>query len=299
MRTDLLGRYTLVQEGGSVRIDLKRGHRVLSTCPDGGEYDGITSIGFGDCGCDLVVSENRKGLVCGYSELSFGRTDGAAVAIADMGSGVCRAGQGCPSEGGEVSLILLLGPSFSVSSMARAGVTSAEAITAAIQDLGLRDSVGRPGSGVRDLRMAIVSDTSSEIRLHGTGKHSKMGEIIGRTVREAVMGSAVANGVPSPDRDIIFTRLALSGYTDERIAREFPAVSGRIREIRDGLRGDERMRAGFSSLMHLCDEIGWGLIPEKAGREVGCGIVRTLFGRCSDRGGDLIDVFAATLFDGS
>ncbi len=296
MRSELLGRYVMTHKDGSVRIDLKGEHTVLYTYPGKGEYRGITSIGFGDCGCDLTLSDNRRGLVCGYSELSFGRTGGAAVAIADMTSGICRAGSESGPGGGEVSLILILGPSFSISSMARAGITAVEAITAAVQDLGLRDPCGRPGSGIGNLRMAVVSDTGSEIRLRGTGKHSKMGEIIGRTVHDAVMGSAMNNGVPSPDRDIIFERLALKGYSEETIAERFPSAKGRLQAIRDRAAADEQLRAGFSSLMLLDDEISWGLVPAKEGREVGCGIISAMLGDCIDEGGDLMDVFASTLF---
>ncbi len=296
MRTPLMGKYEMTQKDGSVRIDLKHGHTVLYTYPGKGEYRDISSIGFGDCGCDLCISENRNGLVCGYSELSFGRTSGAAIALADMGSGVCRAGSESGPSGGEVSVIVLLGPSFSVSSMARAGITAAEAITAAVQDLGLRDPSDRPGSGTSNLRMAVVSDTGSDIRLRGTGKHSKMGEIIGRTVHDSVMGSAMNNGIALPDPDAIVRRLAGRGYTDEGILERFSSASGALDSVKERLRTDELLKAGFSSLSLLNDEISWGLIPEKEGREVGCRMVESLLGRCCDNGGDLLDVFASSLF---
>ena len=275
--------YRIIQDGGSVRIELGHGHTVLFTGPDKGEYDDVRSIGFGDRGCDVVVSDNSKGLKCHVSEMSFGVTSGAAVAIADLGSGVCRAGFGSDRGCGEISLILLLGPRFSISSMARAGITAVEAITAVIQDLGLRDSEGRCGSGISDLRVAIVSDDRSELHLRGTGKHSKMGEIIGKTVYDAVINSARKNGVRDDPDDLIVDTLSAKGYR------------GRLKGCDEGILHDREVVAAFSALNLLDDEIGWGLVPEKEGIAVGRRLIRSALGRCSDEGKDLMEMFVSTI----
>ena len=277
----IMGKYRITQNGSSVRIELGGNHTVLFTEPGKGEYNDVSSIGFGDCRCDVIVSDNAKDLKYHCSEMSFGVTSGAAVAIADMGSGVRRAGCKSEGRGGEVSLILLLGPDFSVSSMARAGITAVEAITAAIQDLGLRDSSGRCGSGIDNLRMAVVSDNGSELHLRGTGKHSKMGEIIGKTVYDAVINSARKNGTDYSAENLIEYTLKAKGY------------SGELGSIR--IPKDRKIIEAFSALDLLDDEIRWGLIPEKEGKTVGRRIIRSMLGHCSEEDSDLMGVFVSTL----
>jgi len=284
METKILGKYPLIQNDKGVKIELGGNHTVLFTDPGNGEYKGVSSIGFGDCGCEVKISDNPRNLKVSYSEMSFGVTSGAAVAIADMNAGIRRAGCESDGKGGEVSLILLLGPDFSVSSMARAGITAIEAITAAVQDLGLRDSSGRCGSGIDDLRMAVVSDNGSELHLRGTGKHSKMGEIIGKTVYNAVIESARKNGTDYPADDLIVYTLKAKGYSKE---------SERIDSM--DIVHDRKVIAAFSSLTLLDDEIRWGLIPQKEGIAVGRKIIRSMLGRCSDKDADLMGLFVSTL----
>ena len=294
MNVTRLGRYRLVEDGSSLRIELGNEHKVLLTYPGDGEYDDVESIGFGDCGCDLVVSENTNALSCGISELSFGSTWGAAIAIADLRSGICRAGaEGCEGEG-EVSLILLLGPDFSISSMARAGITSVEAITAVIQDLKLRDREGRCGSGTKNLRMAIVSDKKSEIHLRGTGKHSKMGEIIGRTVYDAVMDSAIKNGVQRPGP--VMAGLLSKGFDEERI-RSMLGMTAEGLETFVRKMDDDNVKACFSSISHLEDEISWGLIPESAGNEIGRKAIAAVLGVQPSEGNSLLESFLFALIE--
>jgi len=294
MSTAELGRYKLVENGSSLRIELGNGHRVLFTYPGAGEYDDVKSIGFGDCGCDLTVSENGKGLRYSVSKLSFGNTWGAAVAIADLSSGICRAGyEGCKGNG-EVSLILLLGPEFSISSMARAGITSVEAITAVIQDLKLRDGQGRCGSGTGNLRMAIVSDKESELHLRGTGKHSKMGEIIGRTVYDAVLNSAIKNDVQRPFP--VMAELHSRGYDEERIRSMLEMTVDEFEKVAHKM-DDENVRACFSSISHLEDEIEWGLIPESTGNDIGRKMMESVLEVQTSKGENLLESFLFSLVD--
>lgn len=283
MEKTILGKYRLIENEKGLKIELGGNHTVLFTEPGKGEYNDVSSIGFGDCGCEISVSENAKGLKYHCSEMSFGVTSGAAVAIADLNSGVCRAGCESVGRGGEVSLILLLGPDFSVSSMARAGITAVEAITAVIQDLDLRDSSGRYGSGVDNLRMAVVSDNGSPLHLRGTGKHSKMGEIIGKTVYDAVINSAKKNGADHPAEEFIIRTLESKGHPVKDLPPEKLAVLH-----------DRKMIAAFSSLNLLDDEIEWGLIPKKEGLEVGSKIIKSILGHCSS-GDDLMAMFVSSL----
>jgi len=290
----ILGRYELTLENGSVRIDLGKGHKVLCTYPGDGEYNNVRSIGIGTVGCDVDLPLSDHNLQCYWAEMSFGKTCGAAVAIADLRGGIGRAGSEGTGGKGEISLILILTPDFSISSMARGGITAVEAISATIQDLRLRDALGNAGSGSINLSMAVVSDPESELRLRGTGKHSKMGEIIGKTVYDAVRGSAEKNGIRINDSPISF--LNSIGYTKERITKELGISEKRYSDIAERIEKDARLKAGFSALILLNDEIEWGLIPTEAGEKAGLRIIDTLCGSHADCGKRLMDSFVKTVF---
>ena len=92
-----------------------------------------------------------------------------------------------PDRLGTINIILVLDCDMPAGTMARALVTCTEAKTAAIQELlaGSNYSTGlATGSGTD--QTIIVANTDSEIYLEGAGKHSKMGELIGKVVIKAV-----------------------------------------------------------------------------------------------------------------
>ena len=129
----------------------------------------------------------------------------------------------------------------------------------------------------------MVSDNNSELHLRGTGKHSKMGEIIGKTVYDTVINSARANGTDYDPDDFIISTLRAKGYLD-------PSAEMDCQLIRD-----RKVITAFSSLNLLDDEIGWGLIPKAEGINVGRKIIRSALGRCSDEGNEIMRIFVSTV----
>lgn len=88
---------------------------------------------------------------------------------------------------GTINIILYIDADMSPGGMARALVTCTEAKTAAIQELLLGSKYSRglaTGSGTDS--SIIVADSESPRYLTSAGKHSKLGELIGITVKEAV-----------------------------------------------------------------------------------------------------------------
>ena len=92
-----------------------------------------------------------------------------------------------PERPGTINIMLILDTDLPPGTLARALVTCTEAKTAAIQELmeGSKYSNGiATGSGTDTT--IVVANSDSELYLEGAGKHSKLGELIGRTVKAAV-----------------------------------------------------------------------------------------------------------------
>ncbi len=275
MNRDILGRYAATANGDGIRIDLGGWRNVLCTSMESGTAT-IGSIGIGTSDCDLDLP-GAPGLGASVSELDYGPTRCAAVAVADLGGGAARAG--CEDAGGRssASVIVLIDADMPVSSMARAMVTATEAVTAVIQDLGLRDSAGRCGTGTASFSMTVVTDPDSGLHLRNAGKHSKLGELIGRTVYDAVMGSAIGNGIRRDTAEDIIIALENKKELWEIIASA-TGIDGKDPSMIGKLLSDPAVSAGMSAIIHLDDEIEWGLVPKDDGSEMEKRMVASVFG---------------------
>ena len=92
-----------------------------------------------------------------------------------------------PDRAGTINIMLVLDTDLPPGTLTRALVTCTEAKTAAIQELleGSKYSNGiATGSGTDTT--IIVANSDSPLYLEGAGKHSKLGELIGRAVKSAV-----------------------------------------------------------------------------------------------------------------
>lgn len=89
---------------------------------------------------------------------------------------------------GTINIILLTNVSLTDGAMARAIVTATEAKTAALQDLDYRSTpspqVQATGTGTDS--MIVVSGVDPDILIRHTGGHTKMGELIGVSAKNAV-----------------------------------------------------------------------------------------------------------------
>ncbi|TQS79725.1 MAG: hypothetical protein A3205_02790 [Methanomassiliicoccales archaeon Mx-03] len=257
------------------RLVFKGGkHDALLTSPCGGYFDGVNSVSFGSCregGVSLPLCGSLNHVVS--SSVSSGRTEVVAFAAADLVSGCVRAGHGVGISGGGVSLILSIDADMPLSTMARAAITATEAVTCVLQDLDVRDSDGRPCTGCANLSVAVVRNVDSSIFLRGAGKHSRLGQLIGETVYDAVRSSAVQNGLHYPGFDAV-SRLIRAGCTVETLAAyaEVPD-SEDFRAALSTVSKDPRTSGLVSSMLQLNDEMSWGLIPGDVGIEAARGMI--------------------------
>lgn len=281
-------------EGFSVVFDSS--HDAMST--DSGITKDIRriTIGKGDaCTTEGEMYIRIKGdpSMVAVSELSFNTTFVTAIAFADLSAGLERSGCEGQSGQGEVVLILLMDCDMPDHTLARAGITVTEGITAVIQDLGLSYR-GISASGATMQTIVTVRANGAAPYLRGAGKHTKLGELIGKSTKEAVRQSASANGIDIRSRMSLTEMMERCGYDQEKIflLSESCSYSEFIDKVMDK-DADPRMLALVSSIIHIANEIEWGLVPEDTGYEAGIGLIR-LF-REPVRSGSLMDTLALNL----
>jgi len=207
------------------------------------------------------------------SEISFNSTFVTAIAFADLSAGLIRSGRDAQTGDGEIVLLILMDSDMPDSTLARAGITATEAITAAVQDLGLAYD-GIPASG--SIRQTVVTIRSKDcgMYLRGAGKHTKLGELIGRSTIEAVKGSAADNGITINTRASLMEMMDGYGYDQDRIfslsgCQDYSQFLLKLLE-KDA---DPRAVATVSAVLHIWNEISWGLVDEGTGTEAGMGLI--------------------------
>jgi hypothetical protein len=173
--------------------------------------------------------------------------------------------------------------------MIRAVMTATEAKAAALQQLMARSiySTGiATGSGT-DM-IVIVADPGSSQHLSNTGQHSKLGELIGRTVIQATAAALeMETGLsPASQRDVL-VRLQRFGVTEEDV---WDVAMTRCQKPKPELISKEifmtclrkkaqepELVASVSAILHLIDEVEWSLLPEHEAKEVTWRLIREEF----------------------
>jgi len=187
--------------------------------------------------------------------------------------------------GGTINTILIISADLPEYAMTRGVMTATEAKTVALQQLMARSiySTGiATGSGT-DM-IVIVADPGSSRHLSNAGKHSKLGELIGRVVIQATTTALKMETGLSPEsqRDVL-VRLSRFGVLEENIWKA-AVLAGYSKNA--GRREREQFMqfliswaqepgsvAQAAAALHVVDEAGWGLLPHDAARDA---IIRIL-----------------------
>jgi len=188
--------------------------------------------------------------------------------------------------GGTINIILLIGADLPEYTMARAIMTATEAKAATLQQLVARSlySTGiATGSGT-DM-IVIVSDPASPLRLSDAGKHSVLGELIGKTVIQAMLAALEKETGLSPDsqRDALVrlqryrvTREDLWDAAAKTAGTDPPSRVNRklFYQYLDVLAKRPAVVALVAAALHIVDEAEWGLISRTEACDAVCHILR-------------------------
>lgn len=188
---------------------------------------------------------------------------------------------------GTINILLFIDAALTDGALSRALVTCTEAKTAAIQELSIASCYSSDlatGSGTDGT--IIAANMESPIHLTEAGKHCKLGELIGRTVKEAVKNALYyQTGVDAVMQHNVFRRLGRYGLTRERMLDELsqlemdavihPGMQRKDEPSISGIKLEEAMETidrwaaspapvSWAALeAHLLDEQAWGLLNKE------------------------------------
>ncbi|WP_321430961.1 adenosylcobinamide amidohydrolase [uncultured Methanolobus sp.] len=205
-------------------------------------------------------------VITGGIEVNGGRAGDPASYYQDKGQ--------CKMIPGTINTILLIGANVPHYAMMNAAVTATEAKTVAIQQLMAPSQYSEgiaTGSGT-DM-IAVIADNTSPLHLDDAGKHSKLGELIGQCVIEATQKALAQQSELTPYSQCnMLVRLERFGIDENKYWKVASALEGEnrkahfIRELRD-MSKNPALVGISASVLHIVDEISWGLIPEIAGKK--------------------------------
>ncbi|MEN6568177.1 MAG: adenosylcobinamide amidohydrolase, partial [Veillonellales bacterium] len=167
---------------------------------------------------------------------------------------------------GTINIMLVMNADMPAGTLARALVTCTEAKTAALQELMVSSRYSNglaTGSGTD--QTIVISNPQAALYLEDAGKHSKLGELIGQTVKAAVKEALLKqNGLSGEKQHSVIRRLERFGITGEKLYRDYLQAGyepvGR-EEFINQLAGFERQNqivTETSLYVHLIDQYLWG-----------------------------------------
>lgn len=184
---------------------------------------------------------------------------------------------------GTINIMLLLDCDMPEGTMARALVTCTEGKTAAIQELleGSKYSNGiATGSGTD--QTIVIANSESELYMEGAGKHSKLGELIGKTVKNAVKKAlAKQSGLTPAKQHDVFRRLKrfdikAGDMWQSYSAQDAVVVKPEYLLAAEKLAKEDIMLVYTSLYAHLLDQHLWELISAKEMQLAGQQLLKVL-----------------------
>ncbi|MDR0523618.1 MAG: adenosylcobinamide amidohydrolase [Candidatus Methanoplasma sp.] len=205
-----IGRNAIAIRRAGGRFDL------VSSADGGGLMEGLDGpvrIYNGDAAPGGFAVRARAGISSASASVaSHGLTSVSALAAIDPDP--C----GDPGEGCGAVVALMIDAELPPAAMARAAVTATEAVTCAFQRLMIGDpSTGQIATGSDSLSVTVMCAPGCGLRLLNAGKHSKLGELIGKTVTDAALSSMGKGGATPASRSSALARLERFGVTEETL----------------------------------------------------------------------------------
>ncbi|MFA0833314.1 MAG: adenosylcobinamide amidohydrolase [Methanobacterium formicicum] len=184
---------------------------------------------------------------------------------------------------GTINTIIIINSHLSGSTLLRSVMTAVEAKTVALQELMAPSKYSEgiaTGSGTDNI--AVISNMDSENKLNTAGKHSKLGELIGKSVikstKEAL--SKQSNLNPNSQCDMLI-RLERFGVNPEdywkHVKNAYPPQEKTIFMSKlYEFSKNPLIVSMVASILHIMDEINWGLITEPNGKKTAIPMIKTL-----------------------
>ncbi|WP_312561794.1 adenosylcobinamide amidohydrolase [Anaerospora sp.] len=227
----------------------------------------------------VVLSESYQSLT--VTAIATGGVEGNGGRVGDPTPYFMPGQKPAAYKPGTINIMLVIDADLPAGTLARALVTCTEAKTAALQELvaGSRFSTGlATGSGTD--QTVIITNPGSELYLEDAGKHSKLGELIGRTVKQAVKEALFKQTGLSPEKQhSVLRRMNRFGVTEDMLYQQYVQSGGIANKVGFAtvLRQVEREAplVSYTSLyVHLLDQLQWQLLSSEEVKETGNALLR-------------------------
>lgn len=228
----------------------------------------------------VIVSEKFREIevvaVCtGGVETNAGRAGDPASVYENEDSFEKLDGSDDPVEHGTINTMLFISRELTPGAMVRVVMTATEAKTAVLQELAVnsRYSDGlATGTGTDQISVASMRDTGKP--LTSAGKHSKLGELIGKSVFKAIKKTlALQNKLIPQGQCSARVHLERFGAAREHmitgINRWLTVEQGRL--LVDNFSCIDRdpvIVAAVAAMVHIKDKITWGILPIECRPEI-------------------------------
>ncbi|NPV62314.1 MAG: adenosylcobinamide amidohydrolase [Methanotrichaceae archaeon] len=191
---------------------------------------------------------------------------------------------------GTINVMIFINRELIPGAMVTAVVTATEAKAAALQELAVssRYSEGL-ATGTGTDQIAVASKLGGPV-ISFAGKHSKVGELIGRTVHDAVLGTlALQNGLTPAGQCSSLAHLERFGIDGLELCHGIGEFLSRdsadlFERNFSNIIKDPLTVAAVASLVHLRDKFVWGILPKSCIAEVmacyGAQISAAVSGKC-------------------
>ena len=177
---------------------------------------------------------------------------------------------------GTINIMLFIGHALSDAALVRSIITATEAKSAALQELNVnsRYSDGLATGTGTDQMVVSSKEAHQGFRLSWAGKHSKLGELIGTTVKSAVKEALKNQNRLTPQGQCSTLRhLERFGIKKEEFLAKITSFLG-PREGRlflDNYKSIDRdplTVASVASICHVKDKFKWGILPEACWKDI-------------------------------
>ncbi|MHC1758103.1 MAG: adenosylcobinamide amidohydrolase [Negativicutes bacterium] len=188
---------------------------------------------------------------------------------------------------GTINIMLIMNADMPKGTLTRALVTCTEAKTAALQELMVSSRYSNglaTGSGTD--QTIVIANPQSKLYLDDTGKHSKLGELIGLAVKSAVKEALIKqNGLTGQKQHNVIRRIERFGVSKDKLYREYlqagyePVSQGIFLRKLDIFGGGDQIVTATSLYVHLVDQYGWGLLSAQETAEAGDALIAAVAGQ--------------------
>lgn len=213
--------------------------------------------------------------VCtGGVETNAGRVGDPASMYEEDGKHI-QINQPTPPPAGTINTMLFINRELTPGALVRSVVTATEAKTSVLQELAVNSRYSAEpatGTGTDQIAAACLLDTG--VPLTGAGKHSKLGELIGRAVRRAIAQTlAIQNELTPAGQCSARIHLERFGADRQEFTRRIcahltPGQAKLFRDNYDCINRDPMTVAAAAALAHMRDKLAWGVLPAYCRPEV-------------------------------